>query len=119
MQRLLQLITPSPPYGYVTALTFFIDPISLNFTLGRSHGIPVPKPHHRSLPEMEGLLSSIIHPHSVTGTPGYLLARNTYHPRPDRSRAKTCGLLGSDRQLHLLLSCRPIMGHEQSLVGIQ
>lgn len=68
---------------------------------------------------MEGLLSTIIHPHSITGAPGYMLARNTSHPRPDRSRTTASGLLGSDRQLHLLFSCRPIMGHEQSLVGIQ
>ena len=74
--------------------------ISLNdasSTIGRPHGIPVPQPHHRPFPEMEGLLSTIIYPHSITGASGYMLARNTSHPRPDRSRATAGGLLGSDR----------------------
>ena len=88
-------------------------------TPGRSYGIPVPQPHHRPVPKMEGLLSPIVHPDSAAGAPGYLLASNTSQPGPDRSRATTGGLLGRDRQLHLLFSSRPIMGDEQPLVGVQ
>ena len=88
-------------------------------TLGRPHRIPVPQPHHRPIPEMEGLLSAIVYPYSVTGAPGHLLARNSFEPGPDRTRAKAGSLLGCDRQLHVLLSSRPIMGHEQPLVGVQ
>lgn len=86
-------------------------------SLGSPHGIPVPQPHHRAIPEMEGLLSTIVHPNSVTGAPGHLLARNSLQPGPDRTLATTSDLLGRDRQLHVLLSSRPIMGDEQPLVG--
>ena len=68
---------------------------------------------------MEGLLPPIVHPNSVTGAPGNLLAGHTSQPGPDRSRATAGGLLGRDRQFHLLLSSRPIMGYEQPLVGVQ
>jgi hypothetical protein len=61
---------------------------------------------------MEGLLSAIVHPNSVTGAPGHLLARNASQPAPDRSRTTAGDLLGRDRQLHVLLASRPIMGDE-------
>ena len=121
MQRSPQLITPCQPYGYGTAFTFSSirsHNASWFAILGRPHGIPVPQPHHRPIPEMEGLLSAIVHPYPVAGAPGHLLARNASQSGPHRTRATAGALLGCDRQLHVLLSSRPIMGDEQPLVGV-
>ena len=87
--------------------------------LGCTHRIPVPQPYDRSIPAMEGVLSSIIHPHSAPGPSGDLLARNTCHPGSDRLRATAGGLLGRDRQFHVVLSSGPTMGDEQPLVGVE
>lgn len=68
---------------------------------------------------MEGVLSSIIHLDSSARAPSHLLARNALQLDPDRARRASRDLLGLNRQLHVLLQGRPIMGDEQPLVGNQ
>lgn len=68
---------------------------------------------------MEGVLSSVIYLDSSTRAPSHLLARNAFQPDPDRARRASRDLLGRDRQFHVLLKGRPIMGDEQPLVGNQ
>jgi hypothetical protein len=71
------------------------------------------------VPEMEVVLSSVIHLDSFAGATGYMLARHSSQPDPNRARKAPGYLLGRHRQLHLLLSGCPVMGHEQPLVGNQ
>jgi hypothetical protein len=66
---------------------------------------------------MEGLLPPIINLDSIIGLTGYLLARDPFHPHPDRSRTTTRHLLGHHWQFHLLLPSCPVMGDKQPLVG--
>jgi hypothetical protein len=49
------------------------------------------------IPEMEGLLSSVINADSITGTTSYLLAGDSFQPDPDRARKTTGHLLGCHR----------------------
>jgi hypothetical protein len=71
------------------------------------------------IPAMEGVLSSIIDPDSITGTASHLLARDSFQPDPNRARKAAGHLLGCHRQLHELLSGRSVVGDEQPLVGNQ
>jgi hypothetical protein len=71
------------------------------------------------IPAMEGVLSSIINPDSITGTASHLLARDSFQPDPNRARKAAGHLLGCHRQLHELLSGRSVVGDEQPLVGNQ
>jgi len=66
---------------------------------------------------MENVLSSIIYLNSSTRAPSHLLARDAFQPDPDRARRASRDLLGRNRQLHVLLPGRPIMGDEQPMVG--
>ena len=80
--------------------------------LGRTYRISVPLPDDRPVPEMEGVLSSVINTDSFAGTTGYLLACHTFQPDPHRTRKAAGHLLGCHWQLHLLLSGCPVMGDE-------
>jgi hypothetical protein len=77
----------------------------------------MPLPDDRPVPTMESVLSSVINFDSFTGATSHLLARHPSQPDPNRVRKAARHLLGRHRKLHLLLSRRPVMGDEQSLVG--
>ena len=49
------------------------------------------------IPAMEGVLSSVINPDSITGTASYLLARDTFQLDPNRARKATGYMLGCHR----------------------
>ena len=121
MAKSCRLITSSLPYGYVTLISVFPFERAPHdgSCLGRTYRISVPLPDDRPVPEMEGVLSSVINTDSFAGTTGYLLARHTFQPDPHRARKAAGHLLGCYRQLHLLLSGRPVVGDEQPLVGDQ
>ena len=49
------------------------------------------------IPAMEGVLSPVINPDSITRTASYLLARDTFQPDLNRARKATGHLLGCHR----------------------
>jgi hypothetical protein len=87
--------------------------------LGRTYRLSMSVLDDGPIPAMEGVLSPVINPDSITSTASYLLARDPFQPDPNRARKATGDLLGCHRQLHVLLSGRSVMGDEQPLVGNQ